>query len=106
MKLIDIFPEMPERRLSVNGAVSLHTPMFDEAVTILKRSMTNKLATTILDNEVFYKIEDKPYGLDVIHYRADVIVLTEEEFREICVKQFQAGKDSVLGPSPHNFYKF
>jgi hypothetical protein len=106
MSLIDIVHEMPERRLSVNGCVAADDSHLGEKIVLLKRNMAQMLAKKIIDNDVFCKTTIKPHGFDVINYRADVIVLTEEEYRKLCLRQFQAGKDSVLGPSPHDFYKF
>lgn len=91
--------ELPERRLSVRQIISLHPGMqIGEAVIISQRNMAMQLATKIMERDDFFTSTGANYGgVSALEYRADCIVLTAEEFREVRRQAFKEGAEHAQG---------
>jgi hypothetical protein len=90
--------DIPGLRLSVKAAFALGRATNDEAVFNLKRDLAERLACDILKQENFFESKaTEVHGTVFIGYRADCIILTEEEYFSLKRTAFQDGIQHAVG---------
>lgn len=94
---------LPERRIGVRRVASLHPAMnIGEAVIRAQRDMARQLAEIIMQKNDFFVSSDITYGgVSALEYRADCVVLTAEEYRQVRMTAFKEGALHAQGFMRH-----
>lgn len=91
--------KLPDRRLGVRKMVCLHQHInIGEAVVMAKREMATELATKIMsDKAFFFERGDRVGPYSTLEYGADCILLTREEYLQLCRQCFKEGVQHATG---------
>ena len=88
---------IPERNLHAKATCALHD--HEQGVgRDIRHNLARQLVEKILDSEHFFEIStQKIHGVEFLSYRADVIVMTREEYARMLQEQFTAGAKHASG---------
>lgn len=91
----------PPRKLAVKAQFAVRDAIPDGAViSILRDNAARDIAQKIIDESKFFEVKiDKMFGV----LRADVIVLTEQEYVDLMRNQFRKGVDYAHGFMPTSY---
>lgn len=94
--------KLPERNLHVRQMVALDYHMdVGGAIRVVKENMARNIATMILDDKTFFwERPVKAADLITLEYGADCIVLTREEYTQLCREAFAQGVEHARGFMP------
>lgn len=91
--------KLPERRLGVRKVIALNQQInTEQAAIMVKRNMAMQLATKMLEEKSFFKeFSEEIDGQTIVEYRADVVVLTSDEYAELKRESFKDGMRHAQG---------
>ena len=94
--------ELPDRRLAIQSVISTqHHMKIGQAIMLSQENMARQIARKIMDGEPFFKTATRKMGdTKMLEIRADCIVLTTEELRDLKMKSFSQGVSHAQGFMP------
>jgi hypothetical protein len=101
--VIDIFDseKIVGKRLSTKAVVAISEYEHGGVIYAIQREMAMKLSDAIMKDSAFFKSEiDKLSRMPMVTYQADVVVLTQDEYKHIQEEAFKKGLHHAYGFMP------
>lgn len=91
------FEKLPNRSFSIHKIISaVEYASYEESAFLVRKDVERLLAEKIMDNNIFYQCKECNGGS--LEIKANVIILTTEEYKDLLREAFNKGVTKGLFP--------